>query len=343
MFNSYSIISAARSGFSRSLIICMAACILIAVTGPAARAQNAQTQRAHEDLGIKPIHVTMKLFQVRVPNGKTEPPTDQTFKVRTGQIVDHDKWISTLKKSYPVGDIAILRTEFRRVFRTSKPTTISLARSQDGSSFDLSLNGAQSYGDGTTPGTSLIPELNANLPKKSGNKPTAVSIQSIEVDSGYSYYYVISNFKLPPADYAKYFRLGENPQPFERYDYYIGLAFSVELEKDPQSKRYFDERASAGLEEKATRRVQLETPQGIKDLKLNGFIRVKVEISAEGKVVRTDIQSSSIPEVNDLALAAARQWEFPQSLFSEDKTPITGFVTFRISDKPEAGKPPSQQ
>ena len=67
-------------------------------------------------------------------------------------------------------------------------------------------------------------------------------------------------------------------------------------------------------------------------------MRVRVEISAEGKVTSANIHASTFPEMNADALAAARQWEFPASLFAEDKNPVTGFLLFNFPAQSPAKK-----
>ena len=46
--------------------------------------------------------------------------------------------------------------------------------------------------------------------------------------------------------------------------------------------------------------------------------------------------------MNGDAIAAARQWEFPATLFAENKNPITGFLTFNFTATPPAPKAATQ-
>jgi hypothetical protein len=47
-------------------------------------------------------------------------------------------------------------------------------------------------------------------------------------------------------------------------------------------------------------------------------------------VTTANVVSSSVPELNKEVIAAARQWEFPKTLFAENKQPITGLLAFNI-------------
>jgi hypothetical protein len=42
--------------------------------------------------------------------------------------------------------------------------------------------------------------------------------------------------------------------------------------------------------------------------------------------------------MNDAVIAAARQWEFPTTLFAEDKNPITGYLKFNFTAAEPAPK-----
>jgi hypothetical protein len=43
--------------------------------------------------------------------------------------------------------------------------------------------------------------------------------------------------------------------------------------------------------------------------------------------------------MNAAVIAAARQWEFPTTLFAENKNPITGFLTFNFAPTTPAKAP----
>jgi TonB family protein len=296
----------------------------------------AQEKNTPQDLGLKPIFVTTRIFQLRVKDGGNQDLTDQIFKMRSSSLSEYEKWVSAIKKAYPGSEVALLKTESRRVFRVSKPSVISLAKGSDGRHLEMMLNGAQSPGDGVTPGTSLIPEINLH---ESGGRPVTYSMLHLEVESGMTYFYAITNLKINSADYAKFFRPGHPADAFKGDNYFLVCAFSVDLDKTAEPPRYFDERQSLQLQEKATRKVQPEVPAALQNAGIGGFVRVRVEISPDGKVAGADIQYSSFPEINHEALAAARRWEFPATLFDENKNPITAFMAFSFAVKPVA---PSQ-
>jgi hypothetical protein len=47
--------------------------------------------------------------------------------------------------------------------------------------------------------------------------------------------------------------------------------------------------------------------------------------------------------MNDEVIAAARQWEFPATLFAEDKNPINGYLTFNFTATNPAPKAATQK
>ena len=302
-------------------------CIIIISSAIAAFAQSI------EDLKLRPIFVTTRVFQVFAKRGTNQELTDQVFKMRTASLSDGEKWMNAFKKSYPGFDIALVRTESRRIFRTSKPSVIPLGRHSDGRSFELAMIGAQSYGDGEKPGTSLIPEITLRSGNNPGSKPLTFSIQPLEVESGMTYFYALTGLKMDPSEYVGFFRSNAPAKAFEGNDIYLVLAYSVDLDKTVEPVRYLDERQSMPIQEKAIRKVEPEVPANLRTAGFSGLVRVRVEISAEGKVTSAIIQYSSFPEINNEVLAAARQWEFPTDLFADNKNPITCFIAFSIAAK----------
>ena len=148
-----------------------------------------------------------------------------------------------------------------------------------------------------------------------------------------------------PTDYVKFVRPAASVAKFEGNDLYLVFAFSVDLEKDPQPARYFDERQSVALQEKAVKKVLPELSASTREYASSGVVRVIVEIGPDGKVKAAQPYGSTFPEMNQEAASAAMQWEFPADLFANDKAPITGFLTFNLSapqanEKKEA--PPGQ-
>lgn len=302
--------------------------IIPAALSVGASGQGTQTV---EELSLKPIFVTTRVFQLRAKSGSYQELTDQVFKMRTASFSDESKWATAFKKTYPGFDVALLRTELRRVFRTSKPSVVTVAKHADGRRFEMALNGAHSPGDGEHPGTSLISEIALHFANE--NRPVTYSMQTLEVQSGMTYFHAIPNMKMNATDYSTFLRPDLSAEAFKGNDFFLVFAYSVELNQTTEIARYLDERQSMQLQEQATKKVQPEIPSDLRDAGLGGFIRVRVEISAEGKVTSASIQYSSFPELNNKALLAARQWEFPATLFAENKNPITGFIAFSLAGK----------
>src|SRR5262249_14694736 len=161
----------------------------------------AQDHAAHDDIAVKPIYVTARIFQMKAKRGGYEEPTNQVFRMKTSSLSASEKWLSTLGKTYPGFEVALLKTEAKRVFRTSKPTTLSLIKQPDGRAIEAQLFGAQSPGDGTKPGTSLIPEIALHFGDDRTKKPVSYAIQPLEVESGMTYFFAVTTMKLIPSDY----------------------------------------------------------------------------------------------------------------------------------------------
>lgn len=310
---------------------------ILIFTAAIAAGQGSQTS---EEISRKPIYITARIFQLKTKRGSAGELTDQVFKMRTASLSEDEKWISALKKSYPNLEIALLRTESRRIFRTSKPGIISLVRQPDGRDIQVTLNGAQSPGDGVTPGTSLISEIGLHFGNDLAKPPVTFAIQPMEVENGMSYFFAAANLKMNAADYVKFIRPSVPVEVFDGQGFFLVFAFSVDLDQNPQSPRFLDERQSVQLQDSATKKAQPEIAAGVREAGLGGFIRVRLDISA-GKVTNAGIHFSSFPEINNEALAAARQWEFPDNLFAEDKRPVTGFLTFSFPAKGSAPAPKS--
>jgi TonB family protein len=307
------------------------ALLLILLTASIGHAQESQ---GSGDLRIKPIYVTARIFQLRVKRGAAEELSDQVFKMKTSSLAEYDQWQKSLGKTYPGADAALLRTEQKRVFRTSKPTVLSLLRQPDGRALEAQLLGAQSPGDGTTPGTSLIPEIALHFGNDAVHKPVVYAIKPLEIESGMTYFFAVTNLKLIPTDYVKFVRPNARPESFEGSEVSLVFAFSVELEKPSATTRVYDEQQSAELQEKAVRHVQPVIPEKLRELSMGGVVRVQVEITPAGKVGAANVHGSTFPEMNGEAIAAARQWEFPPSIFAENKTPVSAFLTFHLTSEP---------
>lgn len=285
------------------------------------------------DFATRPIFLNVNLFQLEVDATSDPELTDQIFKMKTASLQEHEKWIRTFGKTYPGHPVSLLKLESRRVFRTSKPSLVSLTRQVDGRSMVLEINGAQSPGDGVTPGTSLVTILNLQFGNDQLVKPVTYSITPMEVEHGMTYFYLVKQLRLSGLDYVRFLRPNEAAENFATKNYYLIIAISVDLDQTPIPPRYFDERQSASLQEQAAKKVELTVPEPVAKSGLSGLIRVRVDVAPDGKVSRANIAYSTLPEANQEAIAAARQWEFPVTLFASDQNPITTFITFNVQPK----------
>lgn len=299
-----------------------------------AAADAAEVARAAE-IAARPIFVTVNIFQLQINAGENPDLSDQVFRMKSSSLSDYEKWVKAFGKTYPGVEASLLKMEPRRVFRTSKPTIVSVSRQVDGRSMVLEINGAQSPGDGETPGTSLVALLNLQFGNDEVSKPISYSITPMEVEHGMTYFYLVKSLKLNATDYARFLRPNATPDSFPGKTFYIVVAISVDLDETAAPTRYFDERQSVQLQEQASKKVALTLPESIQKSKLAGMVRVKVDISPEGKVTKANIAYSTLPEANQEAITAARQWEFPASLFATDQNPITGFLSFNVDKRPD--------
>lgn len=303
------------------------------------QAKDEGPKTSFEDLSIRPIYVTMRTFQMKAKRNSYQELNDQVFKIATSSLTDYDHWLSNFKKLYPEFEIDLLRLDSKRVFRTAKPGIVTLAKQPDGRAIEIQLFGAQSYGDGVTPGTTLVPEVALHFPNEKSNKPLSYSIQPLEIESGKTYFYAIRNLKMHSTDFVNFVRPGTPVASLDGNDIYLLFAFSIDLDKTTTPARLIDERQSTEFQETATKKVIAEVPDVYRNSGLGGYVRVRVEVSPEGKVTSPDVQYSTFPEMNRLAVEAAKQWEFPKSLFETDKNPITSFITFNFPAQPPPQKP----
>ena len=285
------------------------------------------------DFSARPIFVNVQLFQLEVKEANPEDLTDQIFRMRTTSLSEHDKWMRAFRKVYPGTEISLLKQESRRVFRTSKSLTIPVTRQLEGRMFTLELNGAQSPGDGVIPGTSLVTILNLQFGSDVQTKPVSYGIVPLEVEHGMTYFYLAKQLRLNGSDYAKFLRPQEAADRFQNRTYFLLLALSVDLDVTSTPARLIDERQSFRFQEGATKKVPLTIPEAVEKAGLSGMVRVQVEIQPTGTVNRANVTYSTLPEANVAAMEAARQWEFPPTLFESDKTPITAYISFTVSPK----------
>lgn len=286
------------------------------------------------DFSTRPIFVNVQLFQLEVKEANPEDLTEQIFRMRTSSLSEHEKWMRAFRKVYPGSEISLLKQESRRVFRTSKALTIPITRQVDGRSFSLELNGAQSPGDGVIPGTSLLAVLNMQFGSDAQAKPISYGLVPLEVEHGMTYFYLAKQLRLNGQDYARFLRPQEAVERFQNRTYYLLLALSVDLDVTETPARLIDERQSIRFQEGATKKVPLTIPEAVEKAGLSGMVRVQVKIQPTGTINWANVTYSTLPEANVAAMEAARQWEFPPTLFESDKTPITAYISFPIPPKP---------
>jgi hypothetical protein len=284
-----------------------------------------------------PIWVTSRIFQLTAPQGKYQLPNDQVFRVSTESHSDEAKWLASLKKIYPDFTPSVLHTNVARVFRTSKSVNIRFGQ-MDFSSLEVVLNGAQSAGENGKPGTTLVTEINYNEGNVKEVKPITYSMQALEVENGKTYFFASRTLKLNGERYTGFLRHHTPGKTFKTEDVFFVFAFSVYLDKRPTNVQYLSERTSAAMQNDATKKVQPTLPPALRQNGLTGKIIVNVEVAPDGKVAKAITYTSNYPEANEYVIAAARQWEFPTTLFAEKKLPINGLLTF---DVPSAAAAPA--
>jgi len=306
-------------------------------------AQDKEKKDDHllDGLSLRPIHVTTRTFQMTVKRETYKDLNDQVFKMSSASLTNYDQWLNTFKKLYPEFEIDLLRADYRRVFRTSKPATISLVKQKDEREISIQLFGAQSYGDGVTPGTTLVAEVALHFPDERAHKPLGFSIQPLEVESGKTYFFAVRSMKMHSTDFVNFVRPSAPVESFDGKDIYLLFAFTVDLDSTATPARLIDERQSVEFQQQATKKVMPDPPAALRNAGFGGNTRVRVEVSPEGKVTNADVQYSTFPEINRLAVEAAKQWEFPKSLFESDKNPITCFITFNFPVQAPTPKPSS--
>jgi len=165
----------------------------------------------------------------------------------------------------------------------------------------------------------------------------------MEVESGATYYFSAPNLKLNSTDYVGFVRPNAPAQRFDGADVYLVFAFSIDLDKTTKPPRLLDEQQSVELQNGAAKKIQPKIPDALQEAGMSGYVRANVEISPEGKVTSANIHYSTFPEMNAEVIAAARRWEFPTTLFAQDKNPITGYLTFNFTDTTPGPKAATQK
>ena len=281
-----------------------------------------------------PFQVTSRIYQARAKHGSYGEVNSQVFRLQTENLVDEEKWTNAFKKVYPEFDFALLQSTTQRVYRSSRATRVVLG-SANNRTLEILQTGAYSYGDGKTSGTSLVLEFNLNT-----GRPEALTlnVQALEVADGMTYFFCVPKVQMTPTDYVNFIRPGAPREAFEGDDILFVFSFSVELKPGPMATRVLDEPESESLISTATRKPIPEVPAELKQKRLSGTVRARVEITPEGRVSHAYVVSSSFPEMNTIVLKSAREWEFSSPLLTADKRPVSALLKFDYAPPPPAPK-----
>lgn len=284
-------------------------------------------QAHHDDQELIPIYVTVRIFQLSAKKSSNLNLSDQVFRLRTSALTDYEKWISHLGKAYPGYTIAQLRTQYLKVFKTPRPAIARLGV-QEQPNLQLHMLGAGS----PSGGTSLIPQVEYHFGQGSGAKPLSLALPEPVMDAeiGATYFFTSSVITFKPETYVNFVRPGVPWQSFVSDDIYIMYAFSMEA-SDPlkdTSLRILEAKASEELQKNALKKVEPVWPEEIKKRGFVGYAQVRAEIAPDGRVSHATIWNSSLPEANQQAITAAREWEFPTTIFADNKTPAIIFLNF---------------
>lgn len=296
---------------------------------PTTRRPQPQRPAAQPEPEIKreplpPFQVMARVYQARIDPASVGDVSGQVYRLRSSGLADEEKWLNAFAKVYPKFDLALIQSSQLRVFRSSRATRVVLG-STEGRVLELMLSGANSYGDGKTPGTALIVETNLNF-----GRPQAISldIETVEVEDGMSYFYTVPGLRISTDDYITFLRPDAPRAAFGDEVYMLVFAFSVELTPPVSQTRILDESKSEEIEAAATRRIVPDVTEDLKRRQLNGAVRTRVEIAPDGRIAHAHIISSTFPEMNAAVLSAVRQWEFSPNLFADDKRPISAILRF---------------
>ncbi len=324
---------------------CFRALLLIALTGSAL---TALAQEEHED-ERKPVYLTVRTFQARIKRGAVTDLTDQTFRLNTRTQTDYEKWVMSLGKAYPGFDIAQIRTDVLRIYPSPNPGRVIFGP-RNGRNLQLLVNVAYSPGDGVTPGLNIIPVVEYHFGDDRADKRYPPVTQAfpvpIEVEPGMTWFFTHQNLSYKPESYVSFVRPQATPNHFGADEYFFVFALTHETSNPAQPggdkpvARVFNDKQSAELQANATRKVTPEWPAAIQLPGYDGRVQVKVEIGPDGRVTHADLWNSSLPEANRQALDAARQWEFPATLFAESQLPVRATLSFDFT-APQPKAPPA--
>ncbi len=272
---------------------------------------------------VPPFRVDARIYQARSsrPDAVVD---DQVFRLTTANLLDEENWINAFAKVYPGFEFGLIQSAQLRVYRSAKPTRLTIGRSDD-RVLELLTYGAHSLGDGTTPGTSLVAEVDMDFGTAAA---VALSIQSLEVEEGKTYFFALSRFRLKPSEYVRLLRPGQPVRAFVGKDTFLVVSLSVQLNPAAASTRNLDEARAAEMQASALKKVQPEIPAELRPAGLGGKVRVVIEVASSGRVTHAYILNSTYPEMNVAAINAARQWEFSTAEFAQDPRSIASVLVF---------------
>ena len=284
----------------------------------------------------QPIYLTARLFEVRVPR-KEAPLTNQVFRLRTAAQTDDEKWLSNIKKAYPVAtDVALLRTAQFRLFMRPRPGILVIGDAKQ-AHIEAQFMVAQGLRDDDSINTVGLSEVNFYAgPRNTHPIPLSMASHGFEVEPGMTYFYTTDGIRLSHDWYTRFFRDGCASPSYESFAPYLVLAISSEAAKHVPLT--FDETKSAALQSNATKKADPQWPEAVKKQGLFGKVQVRAEINAEGKVTNANVWSSTLPDGNQAALEAVRQWEFSPSELAGINAPASALLSFAIAPPP-AKKP----
>ena len=279
-------------------------------------AQHALAQDETEKMPA-PDFVTVRVFEARVPLGKGDL-TDQLFKLRTASQTSDEGWLNNLRKAYPGVEMFLLKTSYFRLFKSPKKGVIEIGNPNSAHT-EVQVMTAYSVGDGTTPGTTLIIEVNDYGDAKAKVAiAAAVATQGIEAETGMTYFFTNDRMKIELPDYTKYMHDGFTSPVIEKSDHFFIVAASVEKEK--QTGFMTDNKEDTALMASAIKKPAIQIPPDLKGIW--GKVVIRAEVNSDGKLKSANLWSSTAPELNQAALAAARQYEFAPQKAALTNIPI---------------------
>jgi TonB family protein len=283
-----------------------------------------------------PVYVTARVFQARAKKAEKPDVSNQVFRLRTAQLTDDEKWLTGIQKAYPDFEIGLLQTHQLRVFRSPRPAAVVFGNQAE-RNLELLVAAAQSPGDGVTPGLSLIPQVEYHFGDDRRFKPISLALQPIEAEAGMTYFFATTDCLREPRYYLPFLRPDLTEEALKSDDFFFVFALSVETSKPAVTARLLDAPQSAAWQASATKKVPPELPAAW--LKAAATVRVRVEVTPDGRVAQANIVNSTLPEANRAVLAAARQWEFPTAPTASNQQPVSALLTFTFTAPKPAPKP----